>query len=158
MKTRLDCGCWLLLLLIPLGGCMLPIPNRSVVEFAVQSRVVDAQTQAVLPHAKIIDANDPKQKTESDNAGRFQLEGVYQWHAGYLIGPISYPIWRFTSDIVIPQREIRVVAAGYEERSFLVTLFKGPDDRSRAGRLRARLQDDSLLVPTIPMKRTSLPE
>ncbi|MEI8196576.1 MAG: hypothetical protein WCI73_11755, partial [Phycisphaerae bacterium] len=101
----------MLLCLVMVPGCLaLPIPNRSVDAYAVESQVVDAQTHAPIPHAQIHDAHDPSHAAVSDASGRFRLGCVYQWYAGYLWGVISYPIWPFTTDITAPIREFTVVA------------------------------------------------
>jgi hypothetical protein len=100
-------------------GCILPIPNRSVDLYGVESRVVDARTHVAVPHVRIFDADGSDLRAESDGSGRFRLACKYQWHAAYLWGVLSYPILPFTTDITPPVRKFKVIAPGYEEQWFI---------------------------------------
>ncbi|QVL32736.1 carboxypeptidase regulatory-like domain-containing protein [Telmatocola sphagniphila] len=107
------------ILMIPLSGCVLaPIPNSRVEGFAVQSRLLDAETKQPIPNAKIIAVDGDTSITDSD--GRFELKKHTQQHYGFLLGVISYPVLPFTTDLVSRSRAFRVNAVGYPQQSFLV--------------------------------------
>src|SRR5258708_882046 len=104
----------LLACLTALSGCIIvPIPNRRAEGTGVDAKVVDSETLAPIPHARVEDDGDPRRVTESDGAGHFLLPCVYQWHAGYLWGVLSYPIWPFTADVWMCGCQVRITAPGY---------------------------------------------
>jgi hypothetical protein len=166
----------ILLCLGMVSGCILPIPNRSVDGWAVESQVVDPQTHAPVPHAQVFDASDPSRKTQSDASGHFRLGRVYQWHAAYLWSPISYPILPFTGDLHAPIRGFRVVAAGYDEQQFVAVPEQPPLPQSqpttspsrKTGLLKyiegsdpslvvlpsATAEDFTLFVPVVPLHKS----
>jgi hypothetical protein len=137
--------------LAAMPGCMIPVPNRSVDAFGVESKVVGAQSGRAIPFAQISDTFHDLQ-VRSDADGRFRIASVTQWHAGYLVGPISYPVWPATADVVLPCRSFFVSAAGYEGRRFVV----GTEERFAGDRgvwVGAILKDDVLYVSEIRLKR-----
>jgi hypothetical protein len=150
--------------LLALGGCLaLPIPNRSCDGFGVDSRVVDAQTLAPIAGARIAvvgiagPATDAASSVAVGPDGHFRIEPVYHWHAGYLFGVISYPIWPFTRDRVAPICGISVHAAGYQPRSFLV-VEQGLDAFAEQQRLTAeRVVNSTLFVPHLALQRENTP-
>jgi hypothetical protein len=127
-------------LLITAQGCIVPIPNRSVDLYGVESRVVDARTHLAVPGAWIYDADDAELRAESDGSGGFRLAGKYQWHAAYLWGVLSYPILPFTTDVTPPVREFKVVAPGYEEQWFIAETGPRVESNSK-NQMRWKLQD-----------------
>lgn len=170
LRVLVAFGVWPLcaIMLVALPGCIvLPIPNRSVHAYAVESRVVDAQTLAPIPHARIRDADDPSRAVEADSTGHFRLGCDYRWHAGYLLGTISYPIWPFTEDVTPPTRAFTVSAPGYGEQSFVAVLEgagapgethtrpAAPIGRAPSNRdLRATATEPwALSVPAVPLQR-----
>lgn len=104
---------WGALLIVGLcGGCViLPVPNAREEGAGVRSRVLDAEDGKPV-RATIRDLVGGETAT-TDAAGAFLLKPHVQWHAGYLLGVISYPIWPFTGDLFMPGRSFRIEAPGY---------------------------------------------
>lgn len=103
------------ILLSAMSGC-LPIPNTRVEGSGIKSRIVEFESNLPVVNATVWDVYGTA--TKSDRNGEFFLKPHVQWHFGYLCGPISYPIWPYTFDLVTPGRRFRVRAAGYVERQF----------------------------------------
>lgn len=143
----------ILLLLTATGGCVIvPFPNQSIELFGVQSQVVDAQTHAPIRHVQVIlPALDSVSHVEADESGRFRIKPVTRWHAGYLLGVLSYPIWPFTSDVVAPARSFKLVAAGYTEQDFIASPFDWKHGSETW--LPAKIDAGTLYVPSIRLQR-----
>jgi len=140
----------LLVLLFATQGClMVPFPNRSTDAFGVVSQVVDAESGAPVPHARIY-AHDPHAFVEADEAGRFQIEPLLQWHAGYLFGVISYPIWPATTDVVPRRRTFKVVAPGYQDEVFAAD---ADPQTSKQTSLPAEVKGTKLHIPHVRILR-----
>ena len=115
----------LCLLFTSLTGCLaLPIPNARVEGSGIKSRVMDATTLQPVANATVLDPIHCQTSVTNRN-GQFCLAPHYQWHAGYLISAISYPIWPTTGDIILPRRLVRVVAPGYISKEFDIGVLTG---------------------------------
>lgn len=146
-------------LILPIfaSGCLiLPVPNRSLDAWGVESSVVDATTGLPIPDAVVRDVHNERVRVRSGSDGRFRLEPIYQWHAGYLFGVLSYPIWPYTGDLRFQFRSICVSTAGYPDQRF--TIQAGAMERSSAGILRAEPVNDLLVVQIVPLVHQSTAE
>ncbi|HZL37714.1 MAG TPA: hypothetical protein VFC78_20525 [Tepidisphaeraceae bacterium] len=154
MKTWICAG--LALALFGMTGCIvIPFPNRSTDAYGVRSKVIDAQTNAPIPKAHIY-ACDSRERAVSDDSGHFQLHPITRWHAGYLTGVLSYPIWPYTGDVPPRfERRFRIVAPGYEEQTFITDLNEhnrsGP---SQVGHVYGSWSSRTLCVPEVRLKKS----
>jgi hypothetical protein len=82
------------MLALPLAGCVLPFPSRTCVRNGITGRVVDAHTEAVVTNANVTVAyaQPPfyEQPTEhqvmSTRTGEFRVRSEYQQHWFYIFG------------------------------------------------------------------------
>lgn len=148
---------FVLILPVFASGCLiLPVPNRSLDAWGVESSLVDAITGLPIPHAVVRDVHNEHVCVRSGSDGHFRLEPIYQWHAGYLFGVLSYPIWPYTGDLRFQSRSISVSADGYPVQRF--TIQAGAPDRKPPGILRAQPFKDLLLVRLIPLVHQATPD
>ena len=140
---------------LAIPGCIVvPFPNSRVEGYGVISRVVDADNGHPIAGAKVVDATDETRTVTTDASGKFQLEPMVRWHFGYLYGVVSYPIWPFTHDLLLPHRSISIVAAGYDEATFLLDSLR-PDPKRGDTRTNLPMKDNFFLPPSLPLHKPS---
>lgn len=135
------------LLVIASGCVVLPVPNYRIEGHGVASRIIEAESGRPIAGATVVDANDERRSVTTNEDGRFILDPHVRWHFGYLWGVISYPIWPFTGDVVIPHRVLRVTADGYDEMTFTLSPSR-EGERLHPG---IALNDDVLTIPSLPL-------
>lgn len=91
----------LLFLVLPrfTGWVFIPHPHSSILFYGASGTVLDEQTHAPIPGAKIFVTSHPKVTCESDSTGAFKLKEVRQWHAGEIGVPAGASDWPQRQDL-----------------------------------------------------------
>lgn len=143
-----------------LQGCLIiPFPNSRIEGNGVSSTLVDADNGRPIALARVAieGARGHPRAAVTDSLGRFRITPHVQWHAAYLLSPISYPIWPFTGDVIIGDCAIRVAAPGYEDSVIEISAFpegvRPSVTRPTTRVLGANEKDGVFIIPSIAMKR-----
>jgi hypothetical protein len=82
------------------GGCVLPIPSRTILRDGVSGRVIDSRTSKPVAGASVTirfaarhQTGTSRETTRTDEDGGFSVPQQFQQHWGYLLCPgLSYPL------------------------------------------------------------------
>jgi hypothetical protein len=143
-----------LTLLFLLQGCIiLPVPNRRVEGYGVTACVVDAQDGHPIANVRVVDATNARCFALTAPNGCFRLNPIVQWHAGYLWGVISYPIWPFTGDLITGDRTISITAPGYTSR--IIEISSPGSSKEPTVETPVDFRNDYYLLANLPLHRMS---
>ena len=121
--------CALFLSMLPLAGCVLPVPHRRLHQLGVSGRILDSKSRAPVNAARVTAGETT---TFSLSNGSFSVPPVYGWHGAYAIGGIGVSLLP-GFDVPSMSRPVTFAAHGYRSSTITAKTGRTSDGYIRVG-------------------------